>query len=45
MDALKALDFSIDVFEPDTISMSRLAEYMVALAALYGSQTSVHSVW
>lgn len=42
METQKALDFSIDVFTPDTIPMSRLAEYMLELAALYGCQASVH---
>jgi hypothetical protein len=42
MDTPKALDFRIDTFSPDTIPMSRLAEYMLELAALYGSQALVH---
>jgi hypothetical protein len=42
MDTLKSLDFRIDVFRPDTIPMCRLAEYMLELAALYGSPASVH---
>ena len=42
MDTPKALAFSIDAFTPDTIPMHRLAEYMLELAALYGSQASVH---
>ena len=42
METPKALDFSIDAFTPDTIPMSRLAEYMLELAALYGSQPMVH---
>lgn len=42
MDTSKSLDFRIDVFSPDTIPMCRLAEYMLELAALYGSPASVH---
>lgn len=42
METPNALDFSIDVFSPDTIPMARLAEYILELAALYGSQASVH---
>lgn len=42
MEPSKALDFSIDVFSPDTIPMERLAEYMLELSALYGSRASVH---
>ncbi len=42
MEPSKALDFSIDVFSPDTIPMERLAEYMLELSTLYGSQASVH---
>ncbi|WP_426344424.1 MFS transporter [Pseudoduganella sp. R-32] len=42
METPKELDFSIDAFSPDTIPMSRLAEYMQQLAALYGSEPAVH---
>ena len=42
METSKELDFSIDIFSPDTIPMSRLAEYMQQLAALYGSEPAVH---
>lgn len=42
METPKELDFSIDVFSPDTIPMSRLAEYMLQLANLYGSESAVH---
>ncbi len=42
METPKALEFSIDIFKPETIPMSRLAEYMGELAALYGSELSVH---
>ncbi len=42
MESPKALEFSIDIFKPETIPMSRLAEYMIELAALYGSEPSVH---
>ena len=42
MENSQSLDFSIDVFSPETIPMSRLAEYLHELAALYGSQACVH---
>ena len=42
MDNDGILQFHIDVFKPNTIPMARLAEYMAALAALYGSEASVH---
>jgi hypothetical protein len=42
METPKTLEFSIDAFSPDTIPMSRLAEYMRELATLYGSQALVH---
>ncbi len=42
METPKALEFSIDIFKPETIPMSRLAEYMRELAALYGSERSIH---
>ena len=42
METLKALEFRIDVFRPDTIPMARLAGYMAELAALYGSESAVH---
>jgi hypothetical protein len=42
METPETLDFSIDVFKPDTLPMSLLAEYMAQLAALYGSQQEVH---
>lgn len=42
METHKALEFSIDIFKPETMPMSRLAEYMSELAALYGSELSVH---
>lgn len=42
MENSQSLDFSIDVFSPETIPMSRLAEYLYELAALYGSQAFVH---
>jgi len=38
------LRFKIDAFRPDTIPMARLAEYMANLAALLGSEKSVHFV-
>jgi hypothetical protein len=42
MDNDSILQFHIDVFRPNTIPMARLAEYMAALAALYGCETNVH---
>lgn len=42
METPKALEFSIDIFKPETIPMSRLAEYLSELATLYGSEPSVH---
>ncbi|MFD2265237.1 hypothetical protein ACFSM5_20205 [Lacibacterium aquatile] len=38
------LRFRIDVFQPETIPMERLGEYMTALAALLGHEKSVHFV-
>lgn len=35
-------EFHIDVFRPDTLPMSRLADYLEKLAQLMGDQTSVH---
>ena len=34
--------FKIGAYSPDTIPMARLAEYMAAIAELYGEQGSVH---
>jgi hypothetical protein len=34
--------FSIDVYTPDTIPMSRLGEYMTELAKMLGEESSVH---
>lgn len=42
METPKTLEFSIDIFKSETIPMFRLAQYMSELAALYGSQPSVH---
>lgn len=42
METPKALGFNIDIFRPETIPMSRLAEYMSELAELYGRELSVH---
>ncbi|USX21178.1 MFS transporter [Oxalobacteraceae bacterium OTU3REALA1] len=42
MEPANALEFRIDIFKPETIPMSRLAEYMSELASLYGSELSVH---
>jgi len=39
---MSELRFTIDVFKPDTIPMSRLAEYMSDLARLLGSADQVH---
>lgn len=36
--------FKIDVYQPDTIPMERLAKYMLALADLVGFKTSTHFV-
>lgn len=38
------LSFKIDAFQPNTIPMARLAEYMTAIAAMIGERTSVHFV-
>lgn len=38
------LRFKIDGFQPDTIPMSRLAEYMADLATMLGEKASVHFV-
>jgi hypothetical protein len=42
-DAIR-LSFKIDAFQPDSIPMARLAEYMSDLAALIGEKDSVHFV-
>lgn len=42
MDTKERLSFRIDSFTPDTLPMSRLAEYLAQLAALYGSEERVH---
>lgn len=42
MNPTHELDFRIDGFSPDTMPMSRLAQYMLELAALYGSEACVH---
>ena len=34
--------FKIDAYSPDTMPMSRLAQYMAELADLLGEQTAVH---
>lgn len=36
------LSFKIDGFQPDTIPMARLADYMADLAAMIGEKASVH---
>lgn len=36
--------FTIDAFRPDTLPMSRLAEYLAALAELVGSKAKTHFV-
>lgn len=38
------LSFKIDAFQPDTLPMSRLAEYMADLAAMLGEKANVHFV-
>ncbi|WP_309605994.1 hypothetical protein [Phenylobacterium sp.] len=38
------LSFKIDAFEPDSIPMARLAEYMGDLAAMLGEKADVHFV-
>lgn len=42
MDNKERLSFRIDSFTPDTLPMSRLAEYLAQLAVLYGSEERVH---
>lgn len=42
MNTPEIFQFHIDAFRPETIPMSRLAEYMAALAALYGNNELVH---
>lgn len=42
-DAIR-LSFKIDAFQPDTIPMSRLAEYMADLATMLGEKADVHFV-
>jgi hypothetical protein len=42
-DAIR-LVFKIDAFQPDTIPMARLAEYMADLAAMLGEKGDVHFV-
>jgi len=42
-DAIR-LSFKIDAFQPDTIPMSRLAEYMADLATMLGERADVHFV-
>ena len=43
-DSPKEFRFTIDAFTPDTIPMSRLAEYMADLASLLGEAERVHFV-
>ncbi|HEY8571236.1 hypothetical protein [Phenylobacterium sp.] len=38
------LSFKIDAFQPETIPMARLAEYMADLAAMLGEKADVHFV-
>jgi hypothetical protein len=38
------LSFKIDAFQPDTIPMARLAEYMTDLATMLGEKADVHFV-
>ncbi|WP_232346411.1 hypothetical protein [Cupriavidus sp. USMAA2-4] len=42
MDTRERLSFRIDSFTPETLPMSRLAEYLAQLAQLYGSEERVH---
>lgn len=42
MEPKEKITFSIDSRTPDTLPMARLAEYLSALATLYGSQEQVH---
>lgn len=42
-DAIR-LSFKIDAFQPDTIPMARLAEYMADLATMIGEKADVHFV-
>jgi len=38
------LEFVIDAYSPETLPMSRLAEYMAQLATLLGEKDHVHFV-
>ena len=38
------LEFVIDAYSPETLPMSRLAEYMAQLATLLGEKSHVHFV-
>ena len=38
------LSFKIDAYEPETIPLARLAEYMTELAAMIGERASVHFI-
>jgi hypothetical protein len=42
MDIKEKLTFRIDSYTPESLPMARLAEYLSNLAALYGSEESVH---
>ncbi|NHZ90229.1 hypothetical protein F2P45_14570 [Massilia sp. CCM 8733] len=42
METKEKITFSIDSRTPDTLPMARLAEYLSALSALYGSEDHVH---
>ncbi|MFM0260900.1 MFS transporter [Paraburkholderia sediminicola] len=42
MDKTELIQFRIDAFTPDTLPMSRLAEYLTQLADLLGSHEHVH---
>ena len=42
MDNTELIQFRIDAFTPDTLPMSRLAEYLTQLADLLGSHEHVH---
>ena len=42
MDSFTTFDFRIDAWSPETLPMSRLAEYAACLAKLMGSEAQVH---
>lgn len=42
MNSPQTYDFRIDVWKPDTLPMSRLADYLAKLAVLFGNKEHVH---